>query len=357
LRELAAAGVAGGVSGRLLQAAEKDAKGPAKKKPAQTIFPRWRGFNLQYFFTKRRYSAPVEDDFRMTRDWGFDFLRIPMSYRIWTDEKDVTKIDEKPFERIDRVVDWGKKYKLHISLNFHRGPGYCINRGETEPFNLWKDREAQDAFVYHWEYFARRYKGIPSERLSFDLLNEPVTSHKIYERVVRATVKKIRAIDSKRLVIADGLQVGNEPVPEVVDLKIGQSCRGYQPGGISHYRASWVDRKGTFPMPTWPYRPGTKSQWDRKRLEDHFAKWAALARQGVGVHCGECGCYNKTPHAVFLGWFRDVLEILTGHQIGYALWNLRGSFGVLDSGRTDVAYEDFHGHKLDRKLFDLLKAH
>ena len=43
-----------------------------------------------------------------------------------------------------------------------------------------------------------------------------------------------------------------------------------------------------------------------------------------------------------------MLEILTGHGIGYALWNFRGSFGLLDSGRKDVEYEDWHGHQLDR---------
>ena len=31
-------------------------------------------------------------------------------------------------------------------------------------------------------------------------------------------------------------------------------------------------------------------------------------------------------------------------------------FGILDSGRTDVAYEDFRGHKLDRKMLDVLRA-
>ena len=41
--------------------------------------------------------------------------------------------------------------------------------------------------------------------------------------------------------------------------------------------------------------------------------------------------------------------------IGFALWNFRGAFGVLDSGRADGVYEDWHGHKLDRKLLDLLK--
>jgi hypothetical protein len=80
-----------------------------------------------------------------------------------------------------------------------------------------------------------------------------------------------------------------------------------------------------------------------------------LARMGVGVHCGEGGAFNKTPHNVVLAWLRDVLEILTGHGIGLALWNFRGSFGILDSGRTDVQYEDFHGHKLDRELLALLQ--
>ena len=41
--------------------------------------------------------------------------------------------------------------------------------------------------------------------------------------------------------------------------------------------------------------------------------------------------------------------------IGYALWQFDGDFGVLNSGRADVAYEDWHGQKLDRKLLELLK--
>jgi endoglucanase len=49
------------------------------------------------------------------------------------------------------------------------------------------------------------------------------------------------------------------------------------------------------------------------------------------------------------------LEILTDHGVGRALWSFRGTFGILDSGRTDGAYEDFHGHQLDRKLLALLQ--
>ncbi len=40
---------------------------------------------------------------------------------------------------------------------------------------------------------------------------------------------------------------------------------------------------------------------------------------------------------MFIAWMSDVLDILKGHGIGWALWNLRGSFGVVDSGRSDLA--------------------
>ena len=66
------------------------------------------------------------------------------------------------------------------------------------------------------------------------------------------------------------------------------------------------------------------------------------------------GCWKKTLHDVFLAWFADVLDILTKNNIGYPLWEFSGDFGVLNSGRTDVAYEDWHGQKLDRKFLNLL---
>jgi aryl-phospho-beta-D-glucosidase BglC (GH1 family) len=93
----------------------------------------------------------------------------------------------------------------------------------------------------------------------------------------------------------------------------------------------------------------------RPQLEERFKPWGELARKGIGVHCGETGCYNKTPYPVFMAWMTDVLEVLKAHSIGWSLWNLRGSFGVVDSGRADAEYEEWQGHKLDRKLLALLQ--
>jgi endoglucanase len=327
----------------------------------QTTLPRWRGFNLLEMFTTRSSGDFREDDFRWMADWGFNFARIPACYTLWIADDDVYTLHEPMLEKLDRVVELGQAYDIHISLNFHRGPGYSVNREREEPFNLWKDSEALDAFIFHWTTMAKRYAGIPSTDLSFDLINEPprpedgVMTREDHERVVRATVAAIREIDPDRLILADCLGYGRIPMPELVDLGIAQSCRAYEPMGISHYKASWVNGED-WPTPTWPGGWHYGGHWDRKDLEALYAPWIALAEQGVGVHCGEGGAFNQTPHDVVLAWFRDVLEILTAHNIGYALWNFRGSFGILDSGREDVAYEDWHGHKLDRELLALLQA-
>jgi len=311
-------------------------------------------------FTSRSTGDWREDDFRWIADWGFDFVRLPACYLLWTDEGDVYKVKEPMLAKIDRAVALGQRHGLHVCLNFHRGPGYSVNRERQEPFDLWKDQAALDAFAFHWQLMARRYRGVPSERLSFNLVNEPpaprddAMTRADHERVVRAAVAAIREADPDRLVIADGVAWGRETCPELAALGIAQSCRAYSPMGISHYQAHWVN-VSDWPEPVWPGLVHGGETWDRARLEREYAPWIGLARSGVGVHCGEGGAFNRTPHGVVLRWLRDVLEILTDAGIGLALWNFRGPFGILDSGRADVAYEDWHGHALDRELLELLQ--
>jgi endoglucanase len=336
----------------------------------QTAIPRWRGFNLLDFFQaftrEDRRPNVADDELRWIRDWGFNFVRVPMDYWYWiqTDWRktrklepdDVFNIDESALASIDRLIDLGRKFGIHISLNFHRAPGYCVNDPEREPFVLWRDARAEDAFAQHWTMFARRYKGVSEFDLSFNLVNEAprpregYMTAEDYVRVMRRGAAAIREISPHRLILVDGLDYGNIVVEDLIADGLAQSVHAYWPMQVSHYRASWVDKQSTYALPTWPPER-------RKELEARFQPWAELARKGTGVHCGECGCYSRTPHDVFLAWFGDVLEILEGYEIGYSLWNFRGSFGVLDSGREDVAYEDWHGRKLDRKLLALMQAH
>ena len=51
------------------------------------------------------------------------------------------------------------------------------------------------------------------------------------------------------------------------------------------------------------------------------------------------------------------MDILKGYGIGYSLWQFRGGFGILDSGRDDIEYEDWYGHKLYRTLLTMLQKY
>lgn len=343
--------------------------------------PRWKGFNLlDYFLVDSNTNMDVfkttEDDLKWMVDWGFDFVRLPMAYPRYLDidltrditPDDVYKVNERVLEQIDALVYMAQKCGLHVSLNLHRAPGYCINAGFKEPFNLWKDTAAQEAFYFHWGMWANRYKNISSKQISFDLLNEPsikedmndqhsktgLVPGELYRKVAMKAAGAIRAANPNHLIIADGNDVGNEIIPELEDLNIAQSCRGYFPHYVSHYQAPWVFKEPELsPVPLWPGKIA-EQYYGREQLETYYKPWIELVGRGIGVHCGECGCWIKTPHDVFLAWFGDVLDILTKNEIGYSLWNFRGEFGILDSGRTDVDYENWHGHKLDRKLLNLL---
>ena len=353
---------------------------PAVDAAKKNSLPQWRGFNILDFLSTEDYFYPripaQADHFHWMADWGFDFIRLPIYYPYYLKfdrsknitPEEVYQIDEAAVERIDKVVSMAHQYNIHVCLNLHRAPGYCVNSGFYEPYNLWTDDEALKAFCFHWEMWAKRYKNISSEKISFDLVNEPSmradmndqyskrspVPGELYRKVAKAASETIRRQNPDRVVIADGNNTGSSVIPEILDLNIAQSCRGYVPGIVSHYKAPWVF-KDTEHMaePKWPGQIGDYYV-SRKMLEEFYKPRLDIVDQGIGVHCGECGGWNKTPHDVFLAWFSDVLSILSERKIGFGLWEFIGDFGILDSGRTDVDYENWHGHKLDRKLLNLL---
>ncbi|HDP34893.1 MAG TPA: hypothetical protein ENN29_07260 [Candidatus Hydrogenedentes bacterium] len=314
----------------------------------------------------------------------------------------------------------------------------------------------------------------------------------------------IWAEDPDRLIIADGLWWGAFPCKELFAMPIAQAARGYQPMGLTHYKAGWVEGADRYPVPEWPVRcigggflygsmkkelksalkihtnfkepvllvvtvgevshharlvaridgeekhalsftpgPGEgpwqestfyeeynsyKARYDqditvpipagkheaaldvddgdwlsltRVALRDetgeydsisiipkwgepnatistnpesrrfqtaqeqnaawlwekHFKRWADLREQGIGVMVGEWGAFNETNHDVVLRWMEDSLKTFRRAGIGWALWNFRGAFGILDSGRKDVEYESFHGHQLDREMLEMLRRY
>jgi len=339
-----------------------------KKQTKKITIPKYYGFNLLEKFTNYGGRKKFEEkDFEIMAELGFNFARIPMSYWCWSSPDNWYQIDEKILEDIDECIEFGKQYGIHINLNMHRIPGYCINGRDNEPMDLFDDskenmQKALDAAIYHWKIFAKRYKDIPNRILSFDLINEPphMKNESRYIEVVKALVKGIREESPDRLIFADGINVGRTPVFGIVDLGLVQSTRGYDPMSLTHYKATWVPPEAfqTKSPPTWPLKADNGEIWNKETLRKKLIDpWKPIMKKGVPVHVGEWGCYNKTPHEVCLKWMKDILSLWKEVNWGFALWNLRGAFGIFNSNRPDVKYENYKGWKLDRKMLELIKEY
>ena len=347
------------------------------------------------YFPYRNDGMFREDDFRWTSDWGFNFARLPMDYRFWTARDDSMKIDERKLEPIDRAIRLGERYGVHINIGLHRAPGYCILdsldarvtgiRVTKEKTNLWTDSSAQDAFLHQWTVLAQRYKSIAGDHLSFNLLNEPkifstrdgaslqtgrgedggadtgdqeagTQGAKTYMRIMQATIECIRNIDPDRQIVVDGFDVATEPLWELNIDDVIQSAHDYYPDAVTVCEAEWARGEETTALPAWPMANGpNKHAIGRDDVEARLLPWKKLGANNVPIHFGEMGCYKHTPPQVVLAWFDDALDVINEVRSGWALWNFRGPFGVLDTERRGTRFQDWHGHLLDRPLLDLLQ--
>ena len=483
--------------------------------PPEDFTSNWRGFNLLGKFALEWSNEGYrEEDFDMISEFGFNFVRLPVDYRTYTTAENWLEFDQDGLAQIDAAVAWGQQYNIHVSLNLHRAPGYCVNPPSTpllpeQDLNLWADQDAQAVFEAHWRMFAERYKSVPREALSFNLINEPSNvAGDLYVEAVLPAIQAIRDISPGRIIISDAVNGGNARVDEILGYGVVMSPHFYQPAQITHYQAGWVEGAEDWPVPSWPpvlmpkylygsyksplnspikitsafpkgakivlhvqqvstsadlrmqldgttifkknFQPGSgegewkemiyQSEWDiyqniydkeysaglqqdgeelaiqiltgdwmtitelriempedselpslkfhpgigewcvpqaeytvdkygalvvahpPKGFEDKFIlngflqQWIDLKWDEIPVHVGEWGVHNKTPHDVTLAFMENRLKAMNAAGLGWALWNFRGSFGIMDSGRSDVKYEVFREHKLDRKMLELLQT-
>ncbi len=217
---------------------------------------RWRGFNIPDKAIKGSFSGVWhEDDIRMIHELGFNFARVMLDYRYWCRDDDWTKPDPAKFPPIDEIIAWGRKYRVHTQLCFGTAPGMDVKTRSKNP--LFFDPVAQEAMETHWRYFARRYRDLPNDEVSFNLFNEPTSdaTEESYLSLVKKLVAAIHAEDPKRFIVIDGLGWARKPLLGAIGLPVGQSHHAYEPMSISHYKAGWINGSDSWSVPAWPPTP------------------------------------------------------------------------------------------------------
>ncbi len=268
-----------------LSAHKADSPNPATWRPRE----RWRGFNLEGKAIKGKFSGEWrEDDIRMIHELGFNFARIMIDYRYWCMDDDWTRPDPGKFGPIDEMVAWGRKYKVHIQICYSFPPGIDVNTKSKKA--LFTDPVAQQAMAAHWGYFARRYRDVSNDDLSFNLFNEPEWNgtEENYAPLIEKTVAAIHAEDPARFIIVDGLDWGRKPVKSAMKMPVGQSHHAYVPMSVTSYKASWVIGAQDWDVPIWPPLPVTSPLFGSRKPENKrvpIVVWDVPACD-VALHAG-----------------------------------------------------------------------
>ena len=194
----------------------------------------WQAFKDNYI---------TEADIAYIKQTGANTIRLPFNYKLFTREDYMGKNDEtEGFKQMDKVMDWCRKYDLHLILDMHDCPGGQtgdnIDNGHGYPW-LFESESSQQLFCQIWQKIASRYKDEPVI-LGYELMNEPIATmfsdslraalNAKLEPLYKRATKAIREVDQNHIILLGGAQWnGNfEPFSDwKFDNKIMYTCHRY----------------------------------------------------------------------------------------------------------------------------------
>lgn len=194
----------------------------------------WQAFKDNYI---------TKADIAYIKQTGANTIRLPFNYKLFTREDYMGKNDEtEGFKQMDKVIDWCRKYDLHLILDMHDCPGGQtgdnIDNGHGYPW-LFESEASQQLFCQIWQKIASRYKDEPVI-LGYELMNEPIATmfsdslraalNAKLEPLYKRATKAIREVDLNHIILLGGAQWnGNfEPFSDwKFDNKIMYTCHRY----------------------------------------------------------------------------------------------------------------------------------
>ena len=275
--------------------------------------------NTEAFYQKYRDSGITKQDIDSLKAWGFNSVRLPMHYNLYTlpiEQETVagqqTWLDEG-FERTDKLLEWCAANQMYLILDMHAAPGgqgKDANISDYDPSkpSLWESDANRQKMIALWRKLAERYKDSPWIG-AYDLINEPnwnftgtnqngcdEGSNAPLRSLMVAITQKIREVDTNHMIIIEG------------------NCWGNNYNGI-------------FPL------------WDNNMTLSFHKYWNNNAQGSIQ------GMLNlRTQHNIplWLGesgensnvWFRDAIKLCETNNIGWSWWPMKKVESV--AGVTNV---------------------
>lgn len=290
---------------------------------------------MEQFYNDWRKNFITKADIDSLRAWGFNSVRLPMHYKLYT-----LPVEQEPdsaaqtwlktgFEMTDSLLSWCKANQLYLILDLHAAPGGQGNdvnisdRDSTQP-SLWQSPAAQLKTIALWRKLAERYRDEPAIG-AYDILNEPnwgfedpadrnglkeSQNKPLRDLLIRIT-DAIRSADKQHIIIIEGNGWGN------------------------NYR-------GVFPLWDSNMVISYHKYWNTNTQESIRHILEAREQQHAPVWLGETGENSNT-------WFAEAIRLLEEANIGWSWWPLKkmGSNNPLEiySNKGYDKLLDYWNHK------------
>ena len=317
----------------------KAAIASAKKMPAvksSALPSSWKGSTVDNRVSGTNWSfahpsrAFYESDIRYLAENGFNFTRVQfgfatLGYPDHLDSADYVNLNE--LQSLDNLITWGMKYGVHIQLANFSIPG----RGNEGYFNgeLYTDdkyyptEKEWETLKQYWVMIATRYKNIPSDNLTFDLMNEWHPSDlsnftKHWSEIIDA----IRQVDPNRVLCAsfDG---DLDAAKAIAKLGVCIEYHAYAPRDLTANDDNAAAK-------TWPYTDSQGKKWTTSDVWDDIQPFYDLAKENnVGFMISEWDIWSKCPENTVVSYTKDMVKMFADHNLAWCQFELSGSKNII----------------------------
>ena len=331
---------------------------PLSTVPASRLAHLRRGINLSEWFTQvydskgytkehfQNWITPT--DIALIKSAGFDHVRLSVNPQpMFTNDHPET-IPPEYISYLDAAVKMILDHGLSVVIDLHPNDDFKARL---------KDNTFVQQFGDFWRALARHYATWDAERVFFEIMNEPeVTDPYRWFGIQAKVASAIREGAPQHTIIAAGSSYSNDEqflfLEPLHDPDVIYNFHFYYPHIFTHQGATWGSYYWHFLRGVrYPSTPENAAQvaasvpdavdrlavvrygqehWDSIRIDAEISQVADWAKQrGVPVICNEFGVYRAyADPRDRAAWIHDVRTSLERHNIGWAMWDYSGSFGL-----------------------------
>lgn len=273
--------------------------------------PEWRGYSVSPGNWNVGYGGGMlyeKEWIEVLRSQGFNFVRVPLDSRMIFKDSDMSLVNPAYLETMDDLIEYCAEAGIHVCFDLHDMPGFYTG-GDDSQITLWNDEKTQGIFVEFWRFLAEYYKDVPTNLLSFNLLNEPHSmdggpSDAVYSAIMLKAIDAIRKVTPARLIFVDMLGVlRGIPVQGLANAQVVQTVHpyflsdgtqqwpNYVINGFIHRNNGVLTLNGAFPAGTKITAEIVSVHGDSTFCMEADGKTAAEVALGTEAE-GENGCYH-----------------------------------------------------------------